>query len=183
MRVDLFDFDLPEDRIALRPASPRESARLLHIDPANDRSLSDRRVSDLPRLLRSGDLINVPLLDDNKVFTFGEIQTGEIALTDVRKTLVEVLAEAGGIDRIRADARGIFVFRREDLTQRGFTVYQFDLSSAATLVTASEFGMAPLDIVFVTNDPATRWADTIGTVVRPFDSLLSARTTAQSLTN
>ena len=34
MNVDLFDFDLPEDRIALRPASPRDAARLLVVGPA-----------------------------------------------------------------------------------------------------------------------------------------------------
>jgi S-adenosylmethionine:tRNA ribosyltransferase-isomerase len=54
MRVDLFDFDLPTDLIAQRPASPRDSARLL--DVAQD-GLHDRSVRDLPRLLRPGDLM------------------------------------------------------------------------------------------------------------------------------
>jgi S-adenosylmethionine:tRNA ribosyltransferase-isomerase len=54
MRVDLFDFDLPADRIALRPARPRDSARLLAV--AGDH-LSDRTVTDLPRLLRRGDML------------------------------------------------------------------------------------------------------------------------------
>lgn len=54
MRVDLFDFDLPPDRIALRPASPRDSARLLEVTPGG---LADRRVSDLPLLLRPGDVL------------------------------------------------------------------------------------------------------------------------------
>lgn len=57
MRVDLFDFDLPEDRIALRPASPRESARLLVVPPAGD--LRDRHVRDLPALLCEGDALVV----------------------------------------------------------------------------------------------------------------------------
>ncbi len=57
MRVDLFDFDLPHDRIALRPAEPRESARLLDIDPRRDRVLVDRLVGDLPEVLRKGDLL------------------------------------------------------------------------------------------------------------------------------
>ena len=52
MRVDLFDFDLPEERIALRPAVPRESARLLAVAP--DGSLADRTVGDLPSLLAAG---------------------------------------------------------------------------------------------------------------------------------
>lgn len=132
--------------------------------------------------LHADDLIQVPQLDDNKVFTFGEINVGEITLdADTRKTLIEVLAEAGGIDRVRADARGIFVFRRDSPARAGFDVYQFDLSNAAALVLAADFGMAPLDIVFVTNDPATRWSDTIGTVIKPFDSLLQARRTGRSL--
>ena len=54
MRVDLFDFDLPADRIALRPAKPRDSARLLLVD--GDR-LSDRIVTDLPELLEPGDVL------------------------------------------------------------------------------------------------------------------------------
>ena len=54
MRVDLFDFELPPDRIALRPAVPRDSARLLQV--AHGR-ISDHRVTDLPRLLRRGDVL------------------------------------------------------------------------------------------------------------------------------
>lgn len=54
MRVDLFDFDLPADRIALRPAAPRDSARMLVLD--GDRQ-ADRTVRDLPTLLRAGDLL------------------------------------------------------------------------------------------------------------------------------
>lgn len=54
MRVEQFDFTLPQDRIALRPASPRDSARMLVVDAGG---LADRLVSDLPRLLRPGDVL------------------------------------------------------------------------------------------------------------------------------
>ncbi|MDQ3140486.1 MAG: tRNA preQ1(34) S-adenosylmethionine ribosyltransferase-isomerase QueA [Pseudomonadota bacterium] len=54
MRVDLFDFDLPPDRIALRPAVPRDSARLLLVKGDH---LADKAVSDLPALLRAGDVL------------------------------------------------------------------------------------------------------------------------------
>ncbi len=54
MRVDLFDFALPPERIALRPASPRDSARLLAVSPAG---LADHVATDLPRLLRAGDVL------------------------------------------------------------------------------------------------------------------------------
>lgn len=54
MRVSLFDFHLPEDRIALKPAVPRDSARLLCVTPPN---LSDHTVADLPSLLLPGDCL------------------------------------------------------------------------------------------------------------------------------
>ena len=54
MRVDLFDFALPEDRIALRPASPRDSARMLVLD---GEAMEDREARDLPDCLRAGDIL------------------------------------------------------------------------------------------------------------------------------
>ncbi len=57
MHVDLFDFTLPPDRIALRPSKPREAARLIVVAP--DVPLVDRRVADLPDLLRPGDVLVV----------------------------------------------------------------------------------------------------------------------------
>ncbi|MGE0829352.1 MAG: tRNA preQ1(34) S-adenosylmethionine ribosyltransferase-isomerase QueA [Hyphomonadaceae bacterium] len=55
MRVDLFDFDLPEALIALRPARPRESARLL-VAPTEG-VFEDRRVGDAPALFKAGDVL------------------------------------------------------------------------------------------------------------------------------
>jgi len=54
MRVDQFDFELPQDNIALRPARPRDSARLLLVDSGR---ISDKAILDLPGLLRAGDVL------------------------------------------------------------------------------------------------------------------------------
>lgn len=62
MRVDLFDFDLPAERIALRPVSPRDSARMLHIHGQD--GLADNHVRDLPQLLRAGDCL---IFNDTRV--------------------------------------------------------------------------------------------------------------------
>ena len=70
MRTDLFDFDLPEDRIALEPASPRDAARLLVVRSVG---LEDRVVRDLPQLLRPSDAL---VLNDTRVI--------RAALTGVR---------------------------------------------------------------------------------------------------
>jgi S-adenosylmethionine:tRNA ribosyltransferase-isomerase len=65
MRTDLFDFALPEDRIALRPASPRDCARLLVVRPGVAAGLEDRAVCALPDLLRPGDAM---VVNDTRVF-------------------------------------------------------------------------------------------------------------------
>jgi S-adenosylmethionine:tRNA ribosyltransferase-isomerase len=62
MRVDLFDFDLPEERIALRPKLPRDASRLLVVRPPD--RLEDRHVRDLPAFLRPGDAL---VLNDTRV--------------------------------------------------------------------------------------------------------------------
>lgn len=54
MRVDLFDYDLPEGRIAATPLVPREAARLLHLPKGGN--LHDLQVRDLPALARPGDV-------------------------------------------------------------------------------------------------------------------------------
>ena len=55
MRVDLFDFELPPENIALRPARPRDAAKLLQV--AGGAALTDHVVRDLPSLLRAGDVL------------------------------------------------------------------------------------------------------------------------------
>src|SRR5882757_10252345 len=62
MRVDLFDFELPEARVALHPAEPRDSARMLVVQP--NASLRDRHVTDLLEILRPGDVL---VVNDTKV--------------------------------------------------------------------------------------------------------------------
>jgi S-adenosylmethionine:tRNA ribosyltransferase-isomerase len=74
LRVDLFDFDLPQTRIALRPAAPRDAARLLVVTPE---ALRDAQVRDLPGFLRRGDVL---VVNDAKVIPaqlFGWRRRGE----------------------------------------------------------------------------------------------------------
>src|SRR3954462_7669510 len=61
MRADLFDFDLPAERIALRPASPRDSAKMLVVDPG---TLRDQVIADLSQWLKPGDQL---VVNDTKV--------------------------------------------------------------------------------------------------------------------
>ena len=64
MRVDDFDYYLPEELIALRPASPRDAARLLVVEPGTASPFADRKIADLPELLSAGDAL---VFNDTKV--------------------------------------------------------------------------------------------------------------------
>lgn len=79
MRVDLFDFELPPERIALRPASPRDSARLLGVGAEGP--FIDAVVRDLPSLLRAGDVL---VFNDTRVIPAqleGEVGNARIGAT------------------------------------------------------------------------------------------------------
>lgn len=99
MRTDLFDFELPEAAIALHPASPRDSARMLVV-PEGGGPFGDRGVRDLPGLLRSGDAL---VFNDTRVIPAaleGVRRRGDLT-ANVALTLIERL----GANRWRALAR------------------------------------------------------------------------------
>ncbi|WEX87070.1 tRNA preQ1(34) S-adenosylmethionine ribosyltransferase-isomerase QueA [Sinorhizobium garamanticum] len=101
MRVDLFDFDLPETSIALRPANPRDSARMLVVRPESEPVLSDHGVLDLPSFLRPGDAL---VFNDTKVIPAqleGLRRRSEEIVTQVSLTLHMRVAP----DRWKAFAR------------------------------------------------------------------------------
>ncbi len=94
MRVDAFDFELPEDRIALFPASPRDAARLLHVRGG---LIEDRVVRDLPDILRAGDLL---VLNDTRVIpaqlTGARAARGDGPAVSIDVTLLKRLPGDGG---------------------------------------------------------------------------------------
>lgn len=102
MRTADFDFDLPDDLIALEPAPERSEARMLHVgDP-----LADRGVLDLPSLLRAGDLL---VVNDTKVIPAAlkgrREARAEGAGVDVEANLVEHLEPLNGRAHWKSFAR------------------------------------------------------------------------------
>jgi S-adenosylmethionine:tRNA ribosyltransferase-isomerase len=88
MRTDLFDFELPPERIALRPARPRDSARMLVVEPGT--ALRDQSVTDLPLLLRPGDQL---VVNDTKVIPaqLGGRRIGRDTEARIEATLIKRL--------------------------------------------------------------------------------------------
>jgi S-adenosylmethionine:tRNA ribosyltransferase-isomerase len=88
MRTDLFDFELPTDRIALRPVSPRDSARMLIVQP--DAGLHHCIVADLPAWLEPGDQL---VVNDTKVISaqLKGRRIGQSAEPKIEATLIKRL--------------------------------------------------------------------------------------------
>lgn len=113
MRVAAFDFDLPEELIALRPASPRDTARLLMVDPASSSPFTDRTMLDLPELLAPGDSL---VFNDTKVIPaeLKGMRTRDGTEAHVSVTLIERLddhrwqALARPAKRLKAGDRIVF---------------------------------------------------------------------------
>ncbi len=107
MRVADFDFDLPPELIALRPARPRDSARMLVVE--SDARLADRSVRDLPDLLRKGDVL---VFNDTRVIPArlegrrGEARIG--ATLHKRLDLRRWQAFVRNAKRVREGARLVF---------------------------------------------------------------------------
>ena len=98
MRVDLFDFELPETSIALRPVEPRDGARMLVVRP--EERLEDRIVRDLPNLLQPGDVL---VLNNTKVIPS---RLHGLRVRDETAARVEImLHKRESADRWRAFAR------------------------------------------------------------------------------
>jgi len=88
VRVDAFDFHLPEELVALRPAVPRDAARLLVVDPARAEPFTDRAILDLPELLSPRDAL---VFNDTKVIPteLHGMRTRNNASAHISVTLIE----------------------------------------------------------------------------------------------
>ncbi len=146
MRVDLFDFDLPADRIAQRPVSPRDAARLLHVRADG---FDDCAVRDLPGLLRRGDLL---VFNDTRVIPARLAGTRGEAKVSV--TLHQILSPdawrvfAKPAKRLRPGDRITFAadFSAEVLEKgsTGDVVLRFDRAGAELIGALHDYGAMPL---------------------------------------
>jgi S-adenosylmethionine:tRNA ribosyltransferase-isomerase len=147
MRLDDFDFDLPRELIADRPCEPRDAARLLVI-PAFG-GLRNSRVSDLPALLRPGDLL---VFNDTKVIPARLL--GRRGAASVEVTLHRDLgggawrAFAKGARRIRVGDRVVFAKDfSADVAEKhpeGDLTLRFDLEGEAFREALARYGAMPL---------------------------------------
>ena len=146
MNVDLFDFALPPERIALYPASPRDSARMLVLDGDATR---DERVSDLPQALRAGDLL---------VFNDTRVIPAQLQGTRGDAKIGATLHKREGVRRWRAFIRNAKRLREGD-------VIDFGAGVSATANDRAEDGSFALD--FAGDEPVELLLERAGTMPLP----------------
>ena len=149
MRVDLFDFELPPERIALRPVRPRDSARMLVVNGRDSDRLSDMSVRDLPAQLRRGDVL---VFNDTKVIP-----------AQLEGTRGE--ARIGATLHKRIDLRRWQAFIRNGKRLRAGDVVQFARDVAAIAETRHDDGSWTL--AFVGEEPVEVLLDRAGTMPLP----------------
>ncbi len=161
MRVDDFDFDLPRDLIADRPARPRDAARLLD---ARDGRLVDRHISDLPNLLRPSDVM---LFNDTKVIParlVGQRDQAKIEATLIHRLgpdLWQALVKGAKKLKVgqRVDFTDTFTASVEDKHPDGVVVLRFDRSDDALWAALESHGHIPLPPYMGRPDDAQDRAD------------------------
>ena len=155
MNVDLFEFDLPDSLIALRPASPRDSARMLVVEPER---LLDQRITDLAGFLRDGDVV---VANDTKVIPARLVG---VRIRDGHQARMTVtLHKREGLDRWRAFVKPAKKLHLDETVQfdaqqtaeglsacvvekaeGGEVVFEFNRSGAALDRAIAERGSMPL---------------------------------------
>lgn len=146
MKVDLFDFELPRDRIAEHPANPRDAARML--DLSGD-GTQDRIVRELPDVLRRGDLL---ISNDTRVIParlFGKRGEAKVEVTLHKQeglgTWVAFAKPAKKL-RIGETFKVNDEFEAEVLAKKdgGEVTLRFNKTGADLIAALEEFGVMPL---------------------------------------
>ncbi len=189
MKLSDFDFDLPEDLIATRPARPRSSARMLL---AQGDAIADRHVYDLPQILRPGDRL---VLNDTKVIparlTGTRTRPGAAGEGQAKIEVTLLAPRADGawtalvkpLRKLREGERVVFSDRLSAVLEtrdEGQGVLRFDLEGDAFDEALAEVGAMPLPPYIAAKraadeadreDYQTVWAARPGAVAAPTASL------------
>ena len=151
MRVDLFDFDLPPERIALRPARPRDAARMLVVE--GDQPFADRTVRDLPHLLRAGDVL---VFNDTRVIP---------AQLEGRRGPEESGAKIGATLHKRIDLRRWQAFVRNAKRLRAGD--RIDFAQGVATIAEERHADGSFTLAFCGNEPVELLLERAGTMPLP----------------
>jgi len=159
--------------------SERADTRKIAVQRGNSRYIVDMEaflkegVLENNPVLRSGDVVTVPRLEVAEAYLLGEIRRPDVIdLSRDKITLTQAVTRQGGIDQVRADARGVFVFRSDGPR---ITVFQLETSTPEGLLLGTKFTLHPRDVIFITRSPLQRWNDTINQLLPTVGALSRAQ--------
>lgn len=139
-----------------RTVTVQRDGRVYHVDVQG--FLSGGLQQNNP-VLRNGDVVSVPRRRAEEAYLLGEIARPDVIdLSREPITLVQAITRLGGMQQVRADTRGVLVFRANGAKTR---VFQLDTSNPAGLLLGTRFVLEPGDVVYVLRSPLQRWNDTI----------------------
>jgi polysaccharide export outer membrane protein len=117
---------------------------------------------------------------NSRIFTVlgAVLRSGNVEMTKHNLTLLEALGQVGGLNDVRANKTGVYVFRMGDLevnpTARG-RVFRLDLFQPVSIFVAQQFGLQPRDVVYVTNAPLYEYDKILTSIYRTFSIIGIAR--------
>ena len=134
--------------------------------------------------LQKGDEIVVR--PNSRVFTVlgAVLKSGNVEMTKHNLSLLEALGQVGGLNDVRANKTGVYVFRMGDLKNNPAArarVFRLDLMQPVSIFVAQQFGMQPRDVVYVTNAPLYEYDKVLTSIYRTFSIVSVVRSTGTSV--
>jgi len=147
--------------------------------------------SQFSELLAGGDIAvqkgdEIVLRPNSKVFTVlgAVVKSGNVEMTKHNLPLIEALGQVGGLNDMRANKTGVYVFRMGDLQNNPAArarVFRLDLMQPVSMFVGQQFGLQPRDVVYVTNAPLYEYDKILTSIYRTFSIFSIIRSTGTSV--
>ena len=142
-------------------------------------------------LLAGGDIAiqkgdEIVVRPNSRVFTVlgAVLKSGNVEMTKHNLSLLEALGQVGGLNDIRANKTGVYVFRMGDLKNNPAArarVFRLDLMQPVSIFVAQQFGMQARDVIYVSNAPLYEYDKVLTSIYRTFSIVSVVRTTGTSV--
>ena len=142
-------------------------------------------------LLAGGDIAiqkgdEIVVRPNSRVFTVlgAVLKSGNVEMTKHNLSLLEALGQVGGLNDIRANKTGVYVFRMGDLKNNPAArarVFRVDLLQPVSIFVAQQFGMQARDVIYVTNAPLYEYDKVLTSIYRTFSIVSVVRSTGTSV--
>lgn len=142
-------------------------------------------------LLAGGDIAvqkgdEIVLRPNSRVFTIlgAVMKSGNVEMTKHNLPLIEALGQVGGLNDMRANKTGVYVFRMGDLQNNPAArarVFRLDLLQPVSMFVGQQFGLQPRDVVYVTNAPLYEYDKVLTSIYRTFSILSIVRSSGTAV--